>query len=328
MSLPNRHAANWRWFRVRCLVTGATGFLGSHLLARLLKQGCETAITVREDSDCWRIEPLLSEVTRIQTDLAHISEASAPIRDFQPEVIFHLAWTGGNSARYNDDVAQIRANLPGSLDLLQIAAEVGAKRWVGFGSVVEYGTCSGLISETLTPVPTTLYGISKYALCLMTEKICSLDRLEFAWIRPFWTFGPMDDGLRLIPMLINKLLAEERPVLTPGEQLWDYLYVEDAVEAIVRLGIKPEASGIFNLGSGEATSVRSVVEQIRDRIDPALPLGFGDIPYRHDQVMHLQADITKLINATGWRPQVSLAEGLRRTIDWHRSLKTVPEQVQ
>lgn len=313
---------------MRCLVTGATGFLGSHLLARLLNQGCEIAVTVREGSNCWRIEPLLPQVTRIQTDLAHISAAAAQVREFQPEIIFHLAWTGGNSARYNDDVAQIRANLPGSLDLLQLAAEVGAKRWVGFGSAVEYGTCSGLISETLTPVPTTLYGISKYALCLMTEKICSLDSLDFAWIRPFWTFGPKDDGLRLIPMLIHKLLAGERPALTPGEQLWDYLYVDDAVEAIVRLGMEPAASGIFNLGSGEATSVRSIVEQIRDRIDPALPLGFGDIPYRHDQVMHLQADITKLSNATRWRPQVSLAEGLRRTIDWHRSLKTMPEQVQ
>jgi UDP-glucose 4-epimerase len=321
MSSPNRPRASWLSFRMRCLVTGATGFLGSHLLACLLKQGCETAVTVRESSDCWRIKPLLPQVTRIQTDIAHIAEAAAQIRDFQPEIIFHLAWTGGNSARYNDDVAQIRANLPGSLDLLQIAAEVGVKRWVGFGSAVEYGTCSGLISETLTPVPTTLYGISKYALCLMTEKICSLDKLEFAWIRPFWTFGPKDDGLRLIPMLIAKLLARERPALTPGEQLWDYLYIEDAVEAIAHLGMEPKVSGIFNLGSGEAHSVRSIVEQIRDSIDPTLQLGFGDIPYRPDQVMHLQADITKLAATTGWHPRVSLAEGLSRTIDWHRSLK-------
>jgi len=304
---------------MRCLVTGATGFLGSHLLSRLLAQGCEVAVTVRERSDCRRIEPFLPRAVQIRTDLAHISESAAQIRSFQPQVVFHLAWTGGNSARYTDDMAQVQANLPGSLDLLQIAAEAGAKRWVGFGSAVEYGTCHGLIAETLVPVPTTLYGISKYALCLVTDKICALKGLEFAWVRPFWTYGPNDDALRLIPMLIDTLLAGRCPALTHGEQLWDYLYVDDAVEAIARLGTDTSASGIFNLGSGEAVSVRSVAEQIRDRINPALPLGFGEIAYRHDQVMHLQADITKLTNATGWRPQVRLADGLSRTIAWHRS---------
>ncbi|WP_293911904.1 NAD-dependent epimerase/dehydratase family protein, partial [Deinococcus sp.] len=150
--------------------------------------------------------------------------------------------------------------------------------------------------------------------------------MRFVWIRLLATYGPMDDPRHLLPSVVSQLLEGKCPALTPGEQLWDYLYVDDAVEAIARLGTDTRAAGIFNLGSGEAFSVRSVAELIRDKIDPALPLGFGEIPYRPDQVMHLQADITKLTDATGWRPQVSLAEGLSRTIAWHRAQAASLEQ--
>jgi len=132
------------------------------------------------------------------------------------------------------------------------------------------------------------------------------------------TYGPKDDIRHLIPTVILKLLASERPALTPGEQRWDYLFVEDAAEAIYRVAVTPNVQGIFNLGSGKAHTVRSIVERIRDLIDPNLPLGFGEIPYRPDQIMHLQADITKLQDATGWSPRVGLDEGLRRTVDWYR----------
>ncbi|MDQ2801049.1 MAG: GDP-mannose 4,6-dehydratase, partial [Armatimonadota bacterium] len=109
------------------------------------------------------------------------------------------------------------------------------------------------------------------------------------------------------------------PALILGEQRWDYLYIDDAVEAICRLALETEAQGVFNLGSGEAHTVRSWVETTRDLIDPSLPLGFGELPYRPDQMMLLQADISKLQAATGWQPQIGPREGLQRTIDWHRA---------
>jgi nucleoside-diphosphate-sugar epimerase len=122
----------------------------------------------------------------------------------------------------------------------------------------------------------------------------------------------------LIPSVIRRLLASERPQLTSGEQKWDYLYVEDAAEAIYQAAITKRAEGIFNLSSGEAHTVRKLVEQIRNIINPSIPLGFGEIPSPLDQIMHLQADISKLREATGWTPQTSLEEGLRRTIEWSR----------
>ena len=145
--------------------------------------------------------------------------------------------------------------------------------------------------------------------------------LRFAWLRLFSAYGAMDDRSWLIPHVILTLLRGERPSLILDEQRCDYLYVEDAVEAIWRAAITPGAQGIFNLGSGEAYTIRSIAERIRDLIDPSLPLGFGEVPYRPDQIMHLQADITKLKKATSWKPRTSIDDGLRQTVEWYRERK-------
>jgi nucleoside-diphosphate-sugar epimerase len=111
--------------------------------------------------------------------------------------------------------------------------------------------------------------------------------------------------------------------LTKGEQRWDYLFVQDAVEAIYRTLTNPTAAGVINLGSGQAYTIKSIAESIRDMIDPGLPLGFGQIPYRPDQIMLLEADIAKLRNLADWVPQTGLTEGLRRTLDWHLQRKGI-----
>ena len=312
---------------MRCLVTGATGHLGAFLTRHLLGMGFEVAILVRPQSDLWRLSDVLGSITLLYGALGDLDGIRKPLHEWHPEVTFHLAWQGVSGDHRNEST-QITQNVAGTLELFEFVQTAGCKAWIGVGSQAEYGPQPKILREGLTPRPETAYGVAKLCTGLLTEKLCEIAGMRFVWIRLLAIYGPMDDPKHLLPWVISRLLASERPALTPGDQLWDYLYIDDAAEAIIQLAMEPAASGIFNLGSGEAVSVRSVAEQIRDTIDPALPLGFGDIPYRHDQVMHLQADITKLSNATGWRPQVSLAEGLRRTIDWHRSLKTMPEQVQ
>ena len=128
----------------------------------------------------------------------------------------------------------------------------------------------------------------------------------------------MDNEEWLIPHLILKLQRGERSSLTEGIQHWDYLYVTDVANAIYLAGVTPSVCGVFNLASGETHTVRSIAERIRDLINPSLPLGFGDVPYRPDQIMHLQGDIRQLKRAIAWSPQVSLDEGLRLTIQWFR----------
>jgi nucleoside-diphosphate-sugar epimerase len=302
---------------MHALVTGATGFIGSHLVRLLLQKGNEVSVLIRPNSDTWRIKDVLSAVEVIHGDLSAIEQAGDMIRAFVPEMVFHLGWYGvGN--RYRDDPAQVSQNLYGSLKLLELVAKAGCQRWLGLGSQAEYGRYDRVIAEGLPPQPTTLYGITKLSVCLLSQKLCEVYGIGFTWLRLFSLYGPTDTPQWMIPYTILTLLKKQKPALTLGEQRWDYLYVEDAVEAIWRAAITSSARGIFNLGSGEAHTIKSIVERTRDLIDTNLPLGFGEVPYRPDQIMHLQADISRLQQATGWAPQVSLDEGLRRTVTWFK----------
>ena len=119
----------------------------------------------------------------------------------------------------------------------------------------------------------------------------------------------------MLPSLIRKLSAGERPPLTLGEQQWDYLYVDDAAAAF-SAAAAARIKGIYNLGSGKAVSLRALIETVRDKIDPKLELGFGEVAYRPDQVMHLEANIEKLKATSGWSPEVSLSDGLAETTRW------------
>ncbi|MBS3887268.1 MAG: NAD(P)-dependent oxidoreductase [Firmicutes bacterium] len=302
---------------MRCFVTGGTGHIGSYLVRLLLEQGYQVAALIRPTSDPWRIKDVLNRLQIIPGDLAAMEEAAASVRSFAPEMVFHLGWYGVGSSHRNDP-AQVTQNLAGTLKLLQLASESGCQRWICLGSQAEYGLCDGVLTEELPVRPVTLYGATKLSVGLLSQKLCETYNVGFTWLRLLATYGPMDDQQHMIPYVILTLLRGQSPALSPGEQRWDYLYVEDAARAIWQAATMPAAQGVFNLGSGEAATVKSIVERIRDMIDPSLMLDFGAVPYRPDQVMCLQADISRLQQATGWAPQVSLDEGLKRTVEWYR----------
>lgn len=301
---------------MKCLVTGGTGHIGSYLVRLLLEQGCQVTVLLRPTSNTWRIKELLNRVRVIIGDLNSAAEIEPYMQGFAPDVVFHLGWDGVGSNARNSQI-QVQ-NLYGSLNLLQMVSLYGCQRWVYLGSQAEYGSFDGILSEDLPTRPITLYGVTKLSVGLLSQKLCESYNIGFTWLRLLAAYGPMDDPQHLIPSVILSLLRREKPVLTWGEQRWDYLYVDDVAAAIWQSAISPDAKGVFNLGSGQAKTVKNIVERIRNSIDPSLPIGFGEIPYRPDQIMHLQADISRLNQATGWMPEVSLDEGLKRTVKWYR----------
>jgi nucleoside-diphosphate-sugar epimerase len=303
---------------MRCLVTGASGHLGAALTRRLVEQEGQVAVLVRPQSDLWRLDDVLDRLAVFRADLADLSDVAATIRGFAPEVTFHLAWSGV-TGHYRNDAEQITRNVSGSLALFELVRSAGCGGWVGVGSQAEYGYFNGLLTEEVPPEPVTAYGVAKLCVGLLTHKLCALAGMRYVWLRLLAIYGPRDDERHLIPTVIRQLLARQVPALTPGEQVWDYLYIDDAAEAIVAVAATRAAEGVYNLGSGDARTVRYLVERLRDAIDPTLPLGFGEVPYRPDQVMHLQADISRLRAVTGWAPRIGLDEGLRRTVEWHRA---------
>lgn len=302
---------------MRIAVTGATGFLGSNVVRKLLAApAAELLLSVRPESDLWRIEDLLPQLNVEYVDLEDHSKLERAFARFNPECVIHLAWHGVLGEARND-LSQHR-NVSISTCLINLAAKTGATSWIGVGSQAEYGPWSSPIDENTPTHPTTVYGAAKLATCILAERMCKAAGLRFVWLRLFSSYGPKDHVEWMIPYLTNTLLRRGRPSLTSGEQLWDYLFVEDAADAFVSVVRNEKAEGIFNLASGETHKLRYIVELIRDMVDPTLELGFGEVPYRTDQVMRLEANISGLRTVTGWRPVTPLHEGLRRTVSWYR----------
>ncbi len=297
---------------MRCLVTGASGHLGSHLTELLVREGAEVTVLAREESDLWQLAGVLDRVNVLRrAPLAEIKRAA-------PEAVFHLAWQGvtGDS---RDAPEQLTVNVAATAELCQMVGEAGCRVFVGLGSQAEYGPHDAVLTEETHARPRNAYGVAKLCAGVMTAKLCELAGVRHVWLRLLATYGPKDDERHLIPTVIRSLLKGERPRLTEGEQTWDYLYVEDAAEAIYRVAATDEARGVFNLGSGRAATVRSIVERVRNLIDPAIELNFGEAPDAPGQLMRLETSVERLRRATGWSPRVSLDEGLRRTVEWHKT---------
>lgn len=304
---------------MKILITGASGFVGSFLLKHLIeRKKNEIAILLRNPAEAWRIASSLKNVKVIQGSLDNSSTYRSSLVEFEPEVIAHLAWGGVNNT--NRNVTNQWRNVSEMLELMEIANSANVHTFVGLGSQAEYGPINARVDETAATNPTTLYGASKLAACNLGQALAKAFDMRFAWLRLFSSYGPMDRPEWLLPYLINNFLKGVSPKVTTAEQLWDYIHVEDVASAIVSVIETTSAQGVFNLGSGQAVLLRSIIEKTRNLINPTIEIQFGAIPYRTDQVMHLEANINSLKNATGWVPRVKIEEGLAETINWWRTI--------
>lgn len=302
---------------MRCVVTGASGQLGASLARELVARGHAVLGIVRESSDLFRLEDVLDRIELAHAGLENMDAAAGAIAAFRPDVAFHLAWTGVTAQHRNSD-AQITTNVTGTLEFFRIVREAGCSAFVGVGSQAEFGPYDVPLTEDLPTRPRTSYGAAKLACGLLTAKLAELAGMRHVWVRLIATYGPADDANHLIASVALQVLRGEVPQLSPGGQLCDYLYVDDAAEALAVLGENAEASGVFVLGSGQVHSVREIGEAVRDLVDPSAALDFGALDYRPDQVMHLQADISRIRQVTGWEPRTPLAKGLAQTVEYLR----------
>jgi UDP-glucose 4-epimerase len=302
---------------VRLFITGVSGFVGAATLSLALKAGHEVAASVRPGCPAQRILRFEGRYRRLSVDLRDVAGVTAAMAEFRPEAVLHLAWWGvANLVRL--DRRQVNENIEPACAITEAAAASGAGTFIGVGSQGEYGAGSTMREDAL-PCPTSLYGAAKVATLFLTQQLAQQAGLRHAWLRLFSTYGPGDNDGWLIPMLITEMLAGRRPRTTLGTQVWDWLYVDDVARAVLAVATTPTAQGVFNLGSGRAVTVRSVIERIRDLAAPGMELTFGEIPFRRDQVMHMQADISRLTAATGWTPSIPIEEGLADTVAWYRA---------
>jgi UDP-glucose 4-epimerase len=296
---------------MRIVITGATGFLGAAVVGEFSARNANIGVLTRRELAGSRLELVADRITAIRGSFLNSESYRGQLLDFAPHAIVHCAWSGVEGALRND-LGQFD-NLPATAALVDIACRAGVKIIVGVGSQAEYGPCEGPTSETASPRPTTLYGITKLAAGQALLQMAAERGMRGVWARIYSLYGPGDEGPWLVPSMIRAFRSGRAPQVTACEQMWEFLHVADAARAIASLVRCDSASGLYNVGSGSPVRLREVILALRDLVAPGISPMFGALPYRSDQIMHLQADITRLTATTNWRPQVPLEEGLAET---------------
>lgn len=299
---------------MKVLITGANGFVGSHVARLLVAEGCEVHVLLRESSNRWRIQDILPSLHLWQSDLLAFVTVNNYLQKIKPELCIHLAWYA-EPGKYLNSQENLNS-LQASLNLLSQLAEVGCQRFVGIGTCFEYDLDLGYLSESSMIKPITLYAATKVALASILQQFAQITEMEMAWIRLFYQYGPMEDERRLIPAIITSLLRDEVVKITKGEQIRDFLHVEDVASAICAVA-NSHLSGIVNVGSGQPITVREIALELGDLLGKTHLINLGALPYRINDPMFICANNKLLKESTDWLPKYSLTDGLKNTIDWY-----------
>jgi nucleoside-diphosphate-sugar epimerase len=296
---------------MKVLVTGASGYIGRHTLAPLLDSGCEVYALTRRRAVDFEWPRGVHVLTLDLFDDAARQEAFAEIA---PDWLLHLAWYAehGRFWEAKENIAWLAL----SIRMLGEFAQNGGRRVVVSGTCAEYRWDGEPCREASTPLqPRSLYGACKATLFEFLEFGAARLGLSYAWGRIFLLYGSSEAEGRLIPATARALL-EGRPALcTYGEQLRDFMHVEDVARALVLI-LTSTVSGPVNIGSGEPISIAEAVSELARRAGRIDLLRLGALPAREDDVPILVPDIARLRDEVGFRPALTLAAGLQKTLGW------------
>lgn len=297
------------------VVTGPTGAIGIALCEKLLRENVTVYAVCRPGSSRIKDLPKAAALHVVECDAKELATLPQKMEGVSVDAFFHFAWAHTIGQGRNDMPAQIE-NIQSTIDAVRAAKALGCQVFLGAGSQAEYGRVEGLLKSDTPAFPENGYGMAKLCAGQMSRVEAKALGIDHVWVRILSVYGPHDGPMTMISGTIRKLLAGERPALTAGIQRWDYLYAGDAADAFYLAACHGRNGAVYPLGSGQAMPLKDYIIQMRDAIDPALPLGLGEMPYGPLQVMHLQADISALQADTGFAPKTPFAEGIRRTMDW------------
>ena len=297
------------------LVTGASGFIGTHLCRRLREVGVEVHGVSRTGTGH-------AEVARWwKADLGDPRETHALMKQVNPDRIFHLASQVGGNRALEWVLPTLKNNLMSTVHLLIAGSEMGCDRFVFAGTMEEP-------TDLVGAIPNSPYAAAKSAGGGYARMFHALYDLPVVVLRLFMVYGAgQRDHTKLIPYVGLSLLRGEAPRLSSGRRLVDWVYVDDVSDAFVAAATADGVAGeTIDIGTGVLVSVRTVVEKLTSLIDPSIEPRFGAVPDRAFE-RSPRADVDRALSLLEWQARVPLDEGLRRTTRWLRDLSRSQEEL-
>jgi nucleoside-diphosphate-sugar epimerase len=308
---------------MKILITGANGFVGSHVLESLLEDCVnEIAITLRSTSNISRIESYIED-NKIVVFNINKESIDDIITKFRPEIIIHLSVYYKKKHNFADIDEMINSNITFPTKILESMVKNNLKFFINTGTFTEFSIDENHLSDKNEISPSNLYSATKVAFEDVLKFYSDKFGIRAITLKLLAPFGPKDNPKKIIPYLINCAVRNEIAKTSPGEQKWDFIYVKDvalaykaAVEFIIRRYKKYE---VFVIGTGTAFSIKDIASSIND-FHENLKVEWGAFPYNENETYYVKADITKAQNLLNWKPTFSLYEGLLETYNYYKEV--------
>ena len=296
-------------------LTGATSMIGIALIKQCIQNNIKVIAFIRSNSSRLNRLPKSDLIKPINCDLEYIKNFDFDKFDLKDiDVFYHFGWSHTDKQGRFDSNKQLE-NVNNTLSVVNFAKKIGCKRFIGAGSQAEYGRVNSFLTGETFVNPENAYGISKYTAGKLARIECDKLELEYIWVRILSVYGVNDnDNTLLKDFIINCKINNTIP-LGPCTHIWDYLHEEDAGRAFLYIGKIGVNNKIYCLGSGIGRQLKEYLEIIKNYINPSYKIKFGEIPYTKQSLMYLCADISELTKDTGWKPEISFEDGIKKVID-------------
>ncbi len=302
----------------KIVITGAGGFLGSHLVKRCLRDGYQVIIFIKPSTDLARIKEVLPQLTSYEVDITDADRVREVMHEVKPDGVVHLAASNIKSGVTASDEEVVRVNILGIRNLLTGLADIDYQFFINTGSFLEYGMKKKPLVEEDRCDPTELYSVTKLASTLYSQSVARATGKPIISFRLFTPYGPEIQPGRLIYELVSHALRNEEIKLTAPSITRDFIFIDDIIDLYME-GIeraKDLKGEIFNLGSGQASTLETAVGEVVSITNSKSKVMWGALQNVQYDSELWQADMKKTFTHFNWRPRHTLKEGLTKTITW------------
>lgn len=293
----------------KAIVTGANGFVGGAVTRELLKNGVDVIALDMYNNN------IPKEAIYVEFSLENIKGYESCLAKYNADIFYHFAWAGSAGAQRADAELQLK-NALWTVECLKLAKNIGCKRFVNAGSIMEYETISAAFSQGNKPGLGYIYGSGKLVAHTMCKAVAADIGIELLWAMITNAYGIGEKSPRLVNTTIQKCIRGESPQFTSGTQNYDFVYIDDVAKAFYLIGKNGQPFCEYLIGSSNAKPLKKFLLEMKAEIAPELDFIFGDIPFTGINQPLSEFDCSKTEQDTGFRAEITFAEGCRLTRDW------------
>lgn len=302
----------------KAVVSGANGFVGSAVVQELLNHEYQVYALIHGTHS--ENLPHHENLSCVSCDLSQMSKLTQLLPCETYDAFYHFAWQGSAGPARADTALQLQ-NAQWTVDALRAAKEIGCRRFVCAGSIMEHETIAAAYTQGNRPGMGYIYGGGKVIAHIMCMSVAAQIGIDLIWPQITNAYGVGERSPRMVNTTIQKCIRGEAPQFTAGTQNYDFVYIDDVARAFRLIGENGKPFHEYLIGSSTARPLKEFLLEMQAAIAPELDFQFGDIPFTGIDLPLSKFDCTQTEQDTGFRAQVSFAEGCRRTMEWWKSLE-------